>query len=378
MLLDSFLRVRKLLKRKDLASNSVKKEDRVATFAPNRSIRLSLKSWPLVALAALAFAAPAVAQLTTGDVLAGVGAGKIKRFTPAGVLQQTLDSTTASNETTGMCFDTSSNLFGTMFTANTVTKFNNLGTVLVANFGTGYNSSPESCVIDASGNLYFGQANGARLLHKVSPSGTTITDFTPTMGPRGTDWIDLEPDQCTMHYTSEGNIIRRFNVCTSTQGADFATGLPGSTCYAHRIRPNGEELVACTSVANRVSAAGVVLQTYTAFSPSPGQLFALNLDPDGTTFWTGDLGSGQVYHMNITTGAQVTSWNAGILGGSMAGLAVVGEIVVSQPTPTPGNAATPTPRITVPSNIPTLAPPTMAVLGLLLAALGVLLMRRTR
>ena len=353
----------------------------MATFAFNRGTRSPFTSWPLVALIlfALAFASPALAQLNTGDVLAGVGAGKIKRFTPAGVLQSTLDSTTNSSETTGMCFDAAGNLYATMWTANTLSKFNNLGVLLNANLGTGYNSHPESCNIDIAQNLYVGQADGSRVIRKLNSStGALITEYTAALQSRGTDFIDLAADQCTIHYTSEGTSIKQFNVCTNTQLADFSTGLTGGACYAHRIRPNGEELVACTSVAHRVSAAGALLQTYTAFTPAPSQLFALNLDPDGTTFWTGNLNNGQVYRMNIATGTQVTSWNAGILGSSMAGLAVVGEIVVSQPTPTPGIIVTATPTVGVPSNIPTLETPTMVILGLLLATLGVLLMRRTR
>jgi hypothetical protein len=73
--------------------------------------------------------------------------------------------------------------------------------------------------------------------------------------------------------------------------------------------------------------------------------------------------------MNIATGAQVTSWNAGILGGSMAGLAVVGEIVVSQPTPTPGGGQSP-------AVVPTLSFPMLGLLFAALMAAALLLMRR--
>ena len=107
----------------------------------------------VIAALALALPAPAFAQLNNGDVLAGVGAGKIKRFTPAGVLQSTLDSTTNSSETTGMCFDALGNLYATMFSISSMSKFSNTGALLAANFGTGYNADPESCVVDAAQNL---------------------------------------------------------------------------------------------------------------------------------------------------------------------------------------------------------------------------------
>jgi len=317
-----------------------------------------------VILAGLA-ASPAVAQFQTGDVLAGVGAGKIKRFNPSGALQQTIDSATTSDETTGMCFDAARNLFGTLFTISQVAKYDGSGTLLTNTFG-GFYSNPESCVVDAAGNIFVGQA-GSNQIKKVDPAGSLIMNFTVAIGPRGTDWIDLASDQCTMHYTSEGSVIKQFNVCTNTQLADFATGLPGGPCYAHRIRPNGEELVACSSTVHRVGSSGTILQSYpgSGLTPPTSALFALNLDPDGASFWTGDINSGQVYRIDIGSGAQVSSWNAGIVGRSMAGLTVVGEIVVAQPTPTPTAGTTPTPT---PPIGPSISVPTVGGTGLLLLA----------
>jgi sugar lactone lactonase YvrE len=346
-----------------------------------RTIRLASGALLLFVLAA-----SAEAQFNTGDVLAGVGNGKIKRFSPTGTLLQTLDSGTTSSETTGMCFDASTNLFGTLWTISQVAKFNSSGTLLTNTFGSFASKNPESCVVAANGNLFFGQASSNQIA-EFNPAGTSVGTFTVAIGPRGTDFIDLAADQCTMHYTSEGSAIKLFNVCTNTQLADFVTGLSGGACYAHRIRPNGEELVACTTNVFRVSSGGTILQTYPASSMTPpsGFLFALNLDPDGTTFWTGDLTNGNIYRINIATGAQVTFFNAAPFV-DMGGLAVVGEIVVSQPTPT-GTvvAATATPTVVAPTVTPTLAPVTVPTLSLpmlgllalaLTAAAAVLLMRR--
>ena len=59
----------------------------------------------------------------------------------------------------------------------------------------------------------------------------------------------------------------------------------------------------------------------------------MNLDPDGATFWTGDIGTGRICRFNIATGALVSAFTATIVGGSMAGLAIVGEPTVSAPPP---------------------------------------------
>jgi hypothetical protein len=103
----------------------------------------------------------------------------------------------------------------------------------------------------------------------------------------------------------------------------FATALPASPCYAHRILRNGEELVACTAKVLRLNSEGKVSHEY---EPEPGGfLFALNLDPDGETFWTAGYVTGKIYRINIATGAVVgefTATPASFLGG----IAVVGEI----------------------------------------------------
>jgi hypothetical protein len=288
----------------------------------------------LFALLALTMASGAsAAPYATGDVFAGVGTGKIKVFSPTGVLKQTLDTTSSSNEDTGMCFDGSGNLYSTNFSAGNMTKFNNSGTIIQHPWGGPFNN-PESCSVDQSNNVFVGDAS-TDLLRKFNSSGTLLDDDAVSTPSRGTDWIDLAADQCTVYYTSEGSQVLRYNMCTDTQLANFADGL-AAPCFALRIRPNGEVLVACQPQVYRLSPTGTVLQTYPAagFSPAGSYLFALNVDPDGQTFWTGDIFTGQIWRINIATGAQVTSFNAAPFT-TMAGLAVFGEQTVGGP-PTGG------------------------------------------
>jgi hypothetical protein len=291
-----------------------------------------------------------------GDVLAAVGNGQVKHFTPTGTLLETLDDTTGSQFTTGMCFDSAGNLFVTNFDANLVSKFNNTGDLVSANFISGITSSPESCVVDAAGNIYVGVADGDGDIRKYDAAGTLLAQFDVATELRGSDWIDLAADQCTMFYTSEGFTIKRYDVCTSTQLSDFATGLTGNI-FAFRILPDGGVLVAETSQVQRLDSSGAVVSTYIA--PGGTFLFALNRDPNGTQFWTGDLFSGEVFLFNISpSGPPVSQFNAGILT-ALGGLAIFGELVVSQPTPTPTVlAATATATPTVPTPTPTSVPPT--------------------
>jgi hypothetical protein len=265
----------------------------------------------------------------TGDVLAGVGSGTIKHFKSDGTLLDTLNTGAGSTEDTGMAFDAAGNLYATTFEANNVYKFDHSGN-LIGSFGSGYNQHPESIVFDASGNMYVGQADGQAQVLKFGPAGNLLGTYSPQREDRGTDWIDLSADQCTLHYTSESISIKAFNVCTNVQLSDFATGLSGP-CYAHRIRPNSEELVACTSLVYRLNSSGNVIQTYTLSGTS--LLFALNLDPDNKTFWTADFSNGTVFRIDIATGAVVTQFNAGIISESLGGLAIVGEITAATTAP---------------------------------------------
>jgi len=320
----------------------------------------------------LLFASPALGgtPYVTGDVFAGVGGGQIKHFKPDGTLVQVLDNTTGSSEQTGMCFDNLGNLYATNFSANSMSKFDADGDLLVPSWGSGFNQNPESCVFDFAGHVFVGQADGSADILEFDTAGAFLGSWSPAVDSRGTDWIELGPDGCTMYYTSEGTLVKRYDVCTSTQLPDFASGLPGS-CFALRLRPNGEMLVACQSQVVRLNQSGSSIQTYPAsgFTPASSFLFALNLDPDDATFWTGDIFTGDIYRVDIASGNQVIHFNAGIVGSSMAGLAVFGEITGIGPTPTPPARVEPIPA--------TSGRGLVVFICLLMVAGGFLLWRRT-
>jgi sugar lactone lactonase YvrE len=263
-----------------------------------------------------------------GDVFASRGDGTIDHLSPNGTLLDTLNTGASGVVGGGMAFDPAGNLYSTGFQANAVFKFDKFGN-LVGTFASGFNADPESIVRDASGNFYVGQADGTGDVVKLDPAGNVVTTFNAAPEDRGTDWVELAADHCTLFYTSEGALVKRFNVCTNTQLSDFGTSPNGGPNYALRIRPSGDVLVAATTAVYRFNAAGTVIQTY----PFPSHtLFALNLDPDGNTFWTADLLTGEIFRVNIATGAVVTSFSRQ---GLVAGLAVFGEITVAQDTTKP-------------------------------------------
>jgi hypothetical protein len=273
---------------------------------------------------------------TKGDVFADAGAGLIYEFTPTGTLVQTLN-TTHVGEGDGMAFDNNGNLYATSgFAANTVVKFDSNGNLLTANFGTGipggYNSHPESVVVDNTNSVvYIGQPDGNHQVLKLDLNGNYLGSFNVGTQNRGTDWIDLQADLHTLRYTSEGTTVFRYDLATSTQLTAFnSVGLPNGPAYAHRILSDGGELVAATSAILKLNSAGTVVNNWTI--PNTSLLFAINLDPNGTSFWTADYLNGEIYHLDLATGTVINHFNGFIPGqahGVLGGLAVFGEITQS-------------------------------------------------
>ncbi len=255
----------------------------------------------------------AVAQFQLGDVFVAVSNGQVQRRSSAGVLLQTLN-TGLGGFTTGMAFDASDNLYVTNFSANSVSKFNSNG-VLQGLFGSGY-GTPESILFDVAGNAYVGNtSNGIR---KYSSTGTFIS----TSYAGRVDWMDLAADGCTMLRTTEGSSIERHNVCTNSALSAFTTAT-GGNAFALRIRQNGEVLLANRFNVKRFSAAGALLQTYTVAAEN--SWFALNLSLDGTSFWSANFNTANVYRIDIATGNVLTSFNTGTGANTVFGLSVFGE-----------------------------------------------------
>jgi len=318
----------------------------------------SISSFSSLLLAAIVVGISAIGSaqavpFTVGNVFASVGNGLVKEFTPAGALVQTLNTTTGAAETTGSAFDSAGNFYVTGFGTSTLSKFNNSGVLQSANFIAGNNpGNNESLVFDGAGNFYVGGASGS-IIRKFNSAGGLLNTFTVATGPRGTDWIDLAADQKTLFYTSEGGSVRRFDTSTNTQLADFTSSL-GGTSFGLRLLSGGGALVAHSSNVLRLDSTGAVAQTYTI--PGSTTLFALNLDPDGTTFWTGNIDStGKVFHVKISDGTVLGSFNTVSPGGNdLAGLSIFGEITQGNPPPS--------------NNVP--EPASLALLGIGLAGLA--------
>ncbi|MBI1928507.1 PEP-CTERM sorting domain-containing protein [Candidatus Poribacteria bacterium] len=286
-----------------------------------------------------------VLPIKKGDVFATTisqttDEGQIRHYDKNLTLLVTLE-TNELGYVAGMAFDAAGNLyaaagffaeiFGGPFNG-TIVKFAASNGLLLGSFGSGYGKYPESIVFDAAGNVYVGNVKNGfpadQDIRKFDAAGNLLAQFDVATENRGSDWIDLAADQKTMFYTSEGHRIMRYDVSTGTQLPDFVT-LPGpGTAYALRLLGDGGLLVADAVNIKRLNSSGVVIQTYDA-SGVDGW-FALNLDPDGTSFWSADFNTDTFYKFDIATGAVLASQNTGGGGFTLFGLTVAGEITQAQ------------------------------------------------
>lgn len=301
----------------------------------------------LAVAVALSVTAPsAIAQFQIGNVFASTSNGEVRRYSQSGVLLQTLN-TTRGGFTTGSAFDAAGNLYVTDFSANSVSRFNTLG-VLQGTFGSGY-STPESIVFDRSGNVYVGNVGGG--IRKFNSAGNPLANFNAGR----VDFIDLAADQRTMYFTQEEGEVRAYDVVNDVALPNFATGL-GGEAFALRILSGGGMLVANGFNIVRLNNVGSIVQTYDV--DGVGNWFALNLDPDGESFWSGSFGNGTLYKFGIESGLVSTTINTGLGGDRLYGVSIFGEITQGGP----------------PTTIP--EPSTVALLAIGLAAVGVGVRRR--
>ncbi len=313
----------------------------------------------------------------SGQIFASVGNSTVNVYDPSsGNLLDSLVDNTSEPYTVDTAFDSKGDIFVADDVNGDISEFAPDGTPMPT-FATGL-SNPISMVFDNQGNMYVGQQT-TPYIAEFAPDGTRLADIGPLQTELyGDDWLDLSSDECTFLYTSEGTDIQTYNKCTNTQGPNFnkvsfpsvdpSTGLPVNA-FQLKILAGGDVLVADSNAILELDPNGNLIQTYPCSSlPNcSGQLFALSVDPSGTSFWTADSASGAIYQINIATGQlmQTIQTHEGLL----FGLSVLGNLEVATPPqtsttvpstltiqPVTGNFSTPTPVSAILTNPDSSAP----------------------
>lgn len=288
-----------------------------------------------------AYAAACGTAYTLGDVFASVGSSTVNVYTPTGTTVCTLNDASGTTYTTGSGFDSSGNFYVTNFDSNTVSKFNNSGTLVNSSFMSSGNI-PESIDNQQTG-FYAGLSNvggpstSATINQYNTSTGTLTHSYSVTggNGTGGTDWVDTyNATTGRIIYDGEGTAILSAILNsngTTTQLANFtsvATQAALTHIYAIRTIPTGafggDVLAANSGDAVLLDSLGNIAKTYTLPGNEGGD-FSLNLDPNGTDFWTGDYNNGEMWEVNIATGHIDEQWSTGA-GGTLFGVSVFGEI----------------------------------------------------
>ena len=336
--------------------------------ALRRSVALTVATFLGIAgggmvLAANSAPAHADGVFASGQVFASVGSSTVNVYDPtSGDQVNTLNDGTGETFTAGSAFDAQGNFYVTDDFTGQVSEYGPDGSSL-GPFATGL-SHPLSLVFDQQGNLYVGQ-QATPYIAEFDSSGNNVANIGPlTTGETGDDWIDLSSDQCTFFYTTETNVIYRYNKCTNTQLPAFnAVPFTGARAFEVRIMSNGDVLVADSNAVLELDQNGNQIASFpcSSLGGCAGGLFAVAIDPSGSSFWTGDVFSGNIWQVDLATGQVMQTVSTG--SAYLYGLSVDDEYSASAPPPAPapppttltvqpvtGNFSTPTPVSAVLTN----------------------------
>ncbi|HEX6322600.1 MAG TPA: Ig-like domain-containing protein [Vicinamibacterales bacterium] len=149
---------------------------------------------------------------------------------------------------------------------------------------------------------------------------------------QGSDWIDLAADQRTIFYTSEWGAVHRYDIGAAPPGGvrqldDYAVLPPvndhSAVLYALRLLPPGDGsgglLVAAPAEVLRLSADNRVVMRYDADTDG---WFALNISPDGRSFWSASPQNGRIYKWDIASARLLPLGPSQSLNGIVSGAAV--------------------------------------------------------
>ena len=139
------------------------------------------------------------------------------------------------------------------------------------------------------------------------------------------DWIEINAANTKLYVTEDiVKGVQILDIATNTNDTALTNSVGN---FALRLPPDGTLLVANYQDVKRLNSSGNVIQTYDITGED--SWFALNLDPDGTSFWSGNFGSGKLHKFDIATSGidnALQTINTGVGSNSLFGVAIFGEV----------------------------------------------------
>lgn len=175
-----------------------------------------------------------------------------------------------------------------------------------------------------------------------TPEPTTYLPAPEITAPWG---FTIDEENEIVYYTSSGyyipvggQLIKRFNLATNTQMTDFATvtlqGAHNTGLKGIRLLPDGGLLVANGTEVTRLNSAGVTIQHYIPSNTEDHQrAMDIELTSDGTMFWMYDSVSTRLTKFNLSTGAELFSFQPYLQIGASTQIAVYHPEGVVVPPP---------------------------------------------
>ena len=254
-----------------------------------------------------------------GDIFAAL-IGQVNVYDSGGNFLESY-ITGGGNFNTGMAFDFPGNLYVTNFGVNQVSKVTGPTDPHNVSLFASQGGNPESIARDLAGNLYIGSASSGDIV-KYNTSGNVLLNLHNVGQANRADWIEINAAN-TKILVAEDTVkgIQVLDIATNTNDAPI-TSQYGN--FALRLLSNGDILVANSEDVKLLDGSGNLLRTYDVAGED--SWFALNLDPDGTSFWSGNFGSGKLYKFDIASGNLLQTLDTGAGNYSLFGVAVFGEI----------------------------------------------------
>ncbi len=255
-----------------------------------------------------------------GDIFAALS-GQVNVYDTAGNFLESY-TTGGGSFNTGMAFDFPGNLYVTNFGINQISKVTGPSDPHNVSLFASQGGNPESIARDLGGNLYISSAGSGNIV-KYDTSGNVLLNLHNVGKENRADWIEINAANTKLYVTEDiTKGVQILDIATNTNDTALTNSVGN---FALRLLSDGTLLVANRENVVRLDTNGNVIQTYDITGEDTW--FSLNLDPDGTSFWSGDFGTGNLYKFDIATGGIDNSLQKIATGsGTLFGVAVFGEV----------------------------------------------------